>query len=595
MNRLVELRKIMAGNGFDAWLVPSTDPHQSEYLPDYWKRRAFLTGFSGSAGDAVILMDKAGLWTDSRYFIQAETELEGTGIELHRLMTPGVISISDYLLANLKPGSVVGFDSEIMLEDACSELGATLLKGGISLKPSRENIIDSIWEGRPDFPDSTIFPLGIEFTGESAEARLTKIRGFIAQNNASAMIFAGLDEIAWITNLRGSDIDYNPFFISYLIVTPDNAFLYTGINKVSEETWKTVGNLVEFQPYYQFYEDLESLFEKNAKVLMDRNFLTVRISGHLKNNARAIAVDSPVPLWRSLKNETELEGMRKSHVRDGVALVRFFKWLYESLENGVRITEYEASNKIDEFRSQMPLSHGPSFETISAFGPHGAIVHYTSTPETDVDIKKDGIFLLDSGGQYSDGTTDITRTVVIGTPTSHEKTMFTAVLAGHIDLARAVFPEGTSGKQLDTLARKPLWDMGLNYGHGTGHGVGMFSGVHEGPQAISFYRCRGVAMQKGMITTNEPGYYEPGKFGIRIENVYETVVNRPADEKASAFLGFKNLTWFPIDNKLIDYSLLSEVQADWVKQYNRQCVEILKDHLSEDELKWLENYIVNVL
>ncbi|MBN2722525.1 MAG: aminopeptidase P family protein [Deltaproteobacteria bacterium] len=588
-----DIRKLMEEHGYDAFLIPSTDPHQSEYVPDYWKRRQFASSFTGSAGDLVILKDRAGLWTDSRYFIQAEAQLSGTGIELHKMMTPDSISIPEYLLKYLKEKSVVAFDGSIMSETEFLEMKSVLQKKNIILKSSGINLVDAIWKDRPQFPDGEIFPLDERFTGLKSDDKLKSIREVLNSKNGKALVFSTLDDIAWITNLRGNDIKYTPVFISYLVITMERAVIYSGIEKFSKSAWEKISGTFEVEPYHRFEEDLHNLGGENDKILISGSSLTVKLADIIRKHSDVEVVNSGVEKMKGIKNPTELQGMRNSHIRDGVAMVKFLIWLENNIKSGQSITEVSAAKYLGKLRHQQENNRGESFETISAFGKNGAIVHYTASQDQNSPITGNGLYLLDSGGQYLDGTTDITRTISIGTPDKHMKKMYTMVLKGHIDLASAVFPEGTTGKQLDTIARKPLWDKALNYGHGTGHGVGMFLGVHEGPHAISYYRCQGVPLEAGMVTTIEPGYYEEGNFGIRIENMYITVEDSPETELSHKFLRFENITWCPLDNRLIDFDDLSSAQKNWVCNYHEKCLVTLSPYLTGEEQKWLETFIAN--
>ena len=587
--RLDALRKLMNKNKLDAYIIPGTDPHQSEYVPALWQRRAWISGFNGSAGDVIVLRDKAGLWTDSRYFLQAEEQLKNSGIDLFKIGVTGVPDMIQFLKNNLEKGRVVSIDPKLHSHQEVSKMQAELQSRGITVKALEDNLVDAIWEDRPSLPDAPLFVWEDKYAGESVESKLDRIRQKMQEENVFAHVLTMLDTIAWTFNLRSSDVDYNPVFISYAIITQDNALLFVNKKKINRKVKKHLKGLAKFYDYDDFRKHLLKIAKRKHKIWLDGNTVNHWIVNLIQKKCRVFFKESPVVMFKAIKNETELQGFKNCHIRDGVAMVKFLHWLEKSVpEEGV--TEITAAEKLESFRAEQDLYRGPSFETISAYGEHGAIVHYTSSPQTDVELKEEGIYLIDSGGQYLDGTTDITRTVALGEPTEEQKDRFTRVLKGHIDLAITSFPRGTQGIQLDTIARKPLWDIGLNYGHGTGHGVGAFLGVHEGPQGISYYRGLGVALEVGMICSNEPGFYKAGEYGMRIE----TLVNIIKDSKKSSdedfeFYTFETATLCPIDLKLVNKDLLSEEEIAYLNDYHERVYETLLPFIKDKDLQnWLE-------
>lgn len=578
----------MAKHKLDAYLIPSTDPHQSEYVPALWQRRAWISGFDGSAGDVVVLKDQAGLWTDSRYFLQAEQQLAGSGIDLYKIGLPGVPEILEFLRDNLKAGQTVGIDPRLHAHQEAMKMQKELESRGIILKAVEDNLVDEIWENRPPLPDDPLFVWDDKYAGESVESKLGRIREKMQAENVYAHVLTMLDTIAWTFNLRSNDVDYNPVFISYAIITMDNALLFVNKKKVNRKVKKHLKGLAKFYDYEDFRKYLLKTAKRKHKIWLDGGTVNHWIVNLIQKKCLLFFKESPVVLFKAVKNETELQGFYNCHIRDGVAMVKFLHWLEKNVPEG-GVTEISAAEKLEHFRSEQELYCGPSFETISAYGGHGAIVHYTSSPETDVELKSDGIYLIDSGGQYLDGTTDITRTIALGDPTEEQKDRFTRVLKGHIDLALASFPRGTQGIQLDTIARKPLWDIGLNYGHGTGHGVGAFLGVHEGPQGISYYRGIGVPLEVGMICSNEPGFYKADEYGIRIETLVSVVKDEQKSSDEFEFYKFETATLCPIDLRLVNKDMLSEEEIAYLNNYHQRVYEKLIPFIKEEEAQdWLE-------
>ena len=579
------LRSLMKKNKIKAYLVPSTDPHQSEYVPVMWERRKWLSGFTGSAGDLAITLKKAGLWTDSRYFLQAEQQLQNSGIELNKIGMQGVLTIPQWLKKELKAGDKVGFDPRLFSYNEAQKLKSFLKEWGIKLTPIETNLVDVIWQDQPAFPKNPVKPHPKKYAGQSIEEKLEKLRQQMKEVKVKAHILTSLDSIAWLFNIRGTDVEFNPVVIAYAIITPKKAMLFTDMEKITRAVRRHLGETVQVYDYDDFRKQLKKLAKSELKVWLDPNSVSYWIVDILKKDCDLFFKESPVTRLKALKNKTEITGAKAAHIRDGVAMVKFLHWLERTVPQG-GVTEISASQKLEEFRQELDLYQGPSFETIAGYQEHGAIVHYASTPQTDVELKPRGIFLIDSGGQYLDGTTDITRTIAMGKPTAEQKDRFTRILKGHISLAMTRFPRGTAGNQLDTIARKPLWDINQNYGHGTGHGIGAYLNVHEGPQAISYYRGLGVPLEPGMIISNEPGYYKTGEYGMRVENLI-VVVEDKNGKTTNDFYSFETISFCPIDLNLIDKNLLSARELGWLNSYHKKVKELLSPYLNKDEKEWL--------
>ena len=583
--RMEALRSLMKKNKIKAYLVPSTDPHQSEYVPVMWERRKWLSGFTGSAGDLAITLKKTGLWTDSRYFLQAEQQLQGSGIDLFKIGIPGVPTIPQWLKKELKAEDKVGFDPRLFSYNETQKLKSFLKEWRIKLTPIEKNLIDNIWQDQPPFPKNQIKPHPKKYAGRSIEEKLEMLRQQMKEEKVKAHILTTLDSIAWVFNIRGTDVEFNPVVIAYAIITPKKAMLFTDMEKITRAVRRHLGETVQVYDYDDFRKQLKKLAKSELKVWLDPNSVSYWIVDILKKDCDLFFKESPVTRLKALKNKTEITGAKAAHIRDGVAMVKFLHWLERTVPQG-GVTEISASQKLEEFRQELDLYQGPSFETIAGYQEHGAIVHYASTPQTDVELKPRGIFLIDSGGQYLDGTTDITRTIAMGKPTAEQKDRFTRILKGHISLAMTRFPRGTAGNQLDTIARKPLWDINQNYGHGTGHGIGAYLNVHEGPQAISYYRGLGVPLEPGMIISNEPGFYKTGEYGMRVENLI-VVVEDKNGKTTNDFYSFETISLCPIDLNLIDKNLLSARELGWLNSYHKKVKELLSPYLNKDEKEWL--------
>ncbi len=586
-DRLQGLRTLMKKNRIAAYLVPSTDPHQNEYLPAAWERRRWLSGFTGSAGDMAVTLKSAGLWTDSRYFLQAETQLKNSGIQLFKLGLPDTPLMSAWLIQQLKPGERAGIDPRVISYQDAQKLKTVLANGKIIFQPIEQNLVDKIWKDQPPLPQAPIIPHPLKFAGESVPDKLKRLRERMKQERVKTHIITNLDAIAWLFNIRGRDIDFNPLVISYAIITLKKAWLFTSRKKVDRALSRHLGRQVQILEYQDFPRALKKLAVSRDRIWVDPSLASWWVVDNLDKKCELFFKEAPITRFKALKNSTEISGLKAALVRDGVAMVKFLCWLEGALGRE-KITEISAAAKLEDLRSGQDLFQGLSFHTISAYREHGAIVHYSATEESDSQLRREGIYLIDSGAHYSDGTTDITRTLALGRPTEEQKDRFTRVLKGHIQLAMTRFPAGTAGNQLDTLARKPLWDVGLNYGHGTGHGIGSYLNVHEGPQAISYYRGLGVVLEPGMVISNEPGFYQTGEYGIRTENLILTDRMKQEPPTGIDFLAFQTVTLCPIDTRLIERSLLVEEEVTWLNDYHSRVRETLSQFLDPPEKDWLE-------
>ncbi len=576
------LREWMGRHGLDAFIVPTADPHMSEYTADHWQSRKWLTGFTGSAGTAVVTANEAGLWTDSRYFLQAEEQLRGSGCKLYKLKIEGTPSIGEFLCDSLEGGCVVGFDGRLFAEAEIESLKSILTAKHINTK-STPDPMDDIWTGRPEMPTDKAYVLDTKYAGLSAANKIGLVRKAISSDTGIGIWVSALDEIAWTLNLRGNDVHCNPVVTSHLYIGKSSALLFVNHRKVDAKVAEHLASAgVDVRPY----DEAEAYLRQELNgvpMIMDRQKTSYAIYNARTDNAVATA-SNPIPMLKAVRNEVEMNGLRNAMTRDGVALVRFQIWLEESIKARKPVTETGIADKLCELRSGQPLYIGESFDTIAGYGAHGAIVHYEATAETDVPLQPKGFVLIDSGAQYLDGTTDITRTITLGPLTDEERTDYTLVLKGNIDLAMAVFPEGTRGDQLDVLARMPLWKRQMNYLHGTGHGVGSFLNVHEGPQSIRMEH-NPTTLAAGMVTSDEPGIYKDGSHGIRTENLLLTV---PAgDGMFGRYLKFEAVTLCPIDTTPIKKELLNDDETDWLNQYHRMVYDKLSSHLDEAERRWL--------
>jgi len=584
--RIAALRERMRAAGLDAYVVPSADPHQSEYVAARWKRRAFISGFDGSAGTVAVLAGRAGLWTDSRYFLQAEAQLDASGVELFRQGEPGVPELEPFLADSLPAGARVGLDPRVFSEAACQRLEEALTARGVLLAPQEEDLVEAVWgAGLPALPAAPLRPHPLTHAGAGAADKLGRLRAAMREREADAVVLSALDEIAWLTNLRGADVPFNPVFIAHLVVEACGAKLLVDPGKLGPEVRAGLPADLEVLPYEGFAGVLDGLGRAGARVWADPATLSRWTFTRLRaGGARLLAQPNPVPAWKAQKNDAELAGLRAAHLRDGVAMARFLAWLPGALAAGGH-TERSLAARLEDFRKEAEGYLGPSFETIAGYGPHGAIVHYRVSAESDVPVPAEGVLLIDSGGQYRDGTTDITRTLGLGGELGQARREYTAVLQGHLALGRARFLAGANGYQLDALARAPLWAAGLHYGHGTGHGVGAALCVHEGPFSVSLRRNM-TPLETGHVLSIEPGVYVEGSHGIRVENLAVVV---PAGETPHGrFLAFDWLTLCPYDRGLIAPELLSETERRQVDAYHARVRDALVPHLDEPTRAWLE-------
>jgi Xaa-Pro aminopeptidase len=585
-DRLNALRKEMAKANIDAYLVPSQDPHQSEYVAEHWKARTWVSGFTGSAGIAVITQDYAGLWTDSRYFLQGEKELADSEFVLEKQTIPHTPQHLEWLEEKLSAGDTVGFDGQLFSVAQVEQLKRRLQPSGIQLS-YEQDLIGNIWSHRPALPQDAVFEHDTKYAGKSRAQKIKEIRA--KSGEVDYYLATGLDDIAWALNIRGSDVESNPVAISYLLIGNQGVYLFIDEQKlpaVLKEKFEKDG--IEIHPYSALVPFLKQLSEG----------IVVGYSAHATSILQYesipeeywVKMANPIRPLKAIKNETEVAHIRQAMRKDGVALLRLYRWLEHQLQAGNEVTEYELAQQVAAFRKAQGKYHGESFAAIAGYRGNGAIVHYRPDENNSAVIRQEGILLLDSGGQYEDGTTDITRTTALSLPTAEQKRNYTLVLKGHIALSSAIFPKGTTGVQLDTLARMHLWQHGLNYGHGTGHGVGFFLNVHEPPQgfAPSVKGGRGTTpFEPGMLTSNEPGYYKTNEYGIRIENL-ELCVEK-IDSEQGTYYGFESLTLFPISAELIDFALFTSEERQWLNDYHRKVFDELAVLLEEEEKAWLKD------
>ena len=583
--RLERLREVLRREHFAAFIFPTSDPHNSEYTADHWKGREWISGFNGSAGTAVVMQDSAALWTDSRYFLAAEEQLKGTGFQLMKLKVEGTPTIAEWinrqLLAAGSPSSTeVGIDGWCCTANYVQELIGDLRKeGGLTLRTNFDPL-PLIWRNRPPVPDAPIERYPQEYAGERTHEKITRIRKALREHHADGMLMAALDDIAWTLNLRGTDVHCNPVFVSYLLISSKDVTLFVNPAKLTPDVSAYLQEEgVAVDRYENVIKGLKEYCEYN--ILMDPD--EVNHTLYRAVTCERVGEESPVKRMKTVKNTAEMAGFRNAMLRDGIAMVKFLKWLKPAVEAGGQ-TEISVSDRLEALRAEQPLFRGISFDTIAGYQEHGAIVHYEATPATDSVLRPDGLLLLDSGAQYLDGTTDITRTIALGLLTEEQKKVYTLVLKGHIQLQLLQFPDGAAGTQLDAIARSPLWQAGLNYLHGTGHGVGSYLNVHEGPHQIRM-EWKPAPLHAGMTITDEPGIYLAGRFGVRIEN---TLLVQPAMEtECGRFLRFETLTLCPIDTTPVITSLMTPAEIEWLNNYHRIVYEKLSPYLSEDEKNWL--------
>ncbi len=583
--RIEELRRHMAQREVEAYIIVTDDFHGSEYVGDYFKEREFMSGFTGSAGTLVVCSDWAGLWTDGRYFLQAEEQLSGSGICLMKIGEEGVPAIDEFLEERLEQNSRIGFDARTVSNAFARRLREKLEKKQISLCGEMD-LAGDIWKRRPAISKEPVWELPVKYAGTERSRKLATVREKMEQEGCQAMVLTALDEIAWLLNLRGNDVQSTPVFLAYMTIGEDAATLFVHREIISDGIAQALAaDGIGLEEYDTVYSRLSAILA-DKRVLIDGDYANYRIMSSIPGTATVIDKPSPVILMKAVKNPVELENIKRAHILDGVAVTRFIFWLQHNASRG--ITELEAAAKLEALRGLAQDYLGPSFEPIIAYGNHGAIIHYEPTPQSDAVMSDRGFCLADTGGHYLCGTTDVTRTVPLGALSSEEKRAYTLVLRGHLNLGSAHFSYGISGANLDCLARGPLWENGMDYNHGTGHGVGFLLSVHEGPQRFH-WRIRGgepVRLEEGMILSNEPGYYVPGKFGIRHENLM--VVRRKDKTEYGQFMYLENLTMVPFDKAAIDKSLLSDRDIERLNAYHQRVFHEISGYFEGEELEWLK-------
>ncbi|EHK2441334.1 aminopeptidase P family protein [Clostridium perfringens] len=581
--RLERLRKSMKDKGIDYYIIPSGDAHQSEYVCEYYRGRAYMSGFTGSAGTLLVGLEKAILWTDGRYFIQALEELKGSGIEMFKMRILGWPTLLEWLKENAKAGETIAFDGKVFSVGEYKDFKKLEKENKVNIKID-EDLLDEVWKERPALPEEKAFLHEVKYCGKSAKEKLREVREEMKKLGANNYIIASLDDIAWLYNIRGNDVKCNPVVLSYALVKENEAYLYVDKSKLTAKMETELLNEgVTLKSYDEIGYDISNL---EGKILIDPNKTSAYLYECIKDKNNIVELGNITTKFKAIKNEVELDNLRKCQVRDGVAMVKFMKWLKYNIGK-IEISEISASDKLEELRSLGELFKGISFETIAGHKEHGAMMHYSSTPESDYALEPRGFLLIDSGGQYLDGTTDITRTFVLGELTEEERKDYTLVLKGHIGLMRAKFLKGTTGSALDIKAREPLWNEGIDYKCGTGHGVGFFLNVHEGPQSISPVPNK-VALEPGMIITNEPGVYREGKHGIRTENTM-VVVKDTSSEEFGEFYKFETISLCPIDLAGLDISLINDEEKVWLNNYHKKVYDLLSPYLDEEEKEFLKN------
>lgn len=582
--RLAQLRGILRREKLSAFIFPSTDPHNGEYVPDRWKGREWVSGFNGSAGTVVVTLDAAALWTDSRYFIAAAQQLEGTGIELMRLKMPETPTIPQWIGRKLSQCEhpEVGIDGMVnSIETVESLVWELRRQGGITVRTNFDPLAEA-WKDRPGVPDNKICIHPIEYAGVEACDKIALVRKTLAERHVDGMLISALDDIAWVLNLRGADVHCNPVFVSYLLLSQNSATLYINSEKVPADVEEyLLRQGVKTDQYGNVAKGLADYREYN--ILLDPGETSYSLFKAVRR-AKTVSEKSPVPALKAIKNKVEIEGFRNAMLKDGIAMVKFLKWLKPAVEKGGE-TEMSLDRKLTALRAEQPLFRDISFDTIAGYGEHAAIVHYEATPETDIPVEPHGMILIDSGAQYLDGTTDITRTIALGPVTDYEKHIYTLVLKGHIQLELCKFPKGAAGTQMDILARQAMWQEGLNYLHGTGHGVGSYLNVHEGPHQFRM-EWMPAPFVEGMTVTDEPGIYLPGRFGVRIENTM--IVEKYKETEFGEFLQFDSLTLCPIDTVPVDKEMLLPEETAWLNSYHRKVYDTIAPHLDDSEREWLK-------
>lgn len=588
--RIENIRDLMKEKNIYAYIVPSSDYHQSEYVGDYFKSREFMSGFTGSSGTLIISMDEAGLWTDGRYFIQAENELKDSGIKLFKMGEEGVPTIEEYLLEKLPKNSTLGFDGRVMSVKEGQSLANKLAFKGINIE-YKYDLVNDIWEDRCSLPTEKAFLLGVEYSGEGFSDKLSRIRAVMKEKKATTHILASLDDIAWLFNIRGRDVKSNPVVLSYAVISIDSVYLFIDKNKIGEDIRAELSKEnVQIKGYEEVYEFIKNI-DENEVVLIDTSKVNYAIYNNIPSNVQKIEERNPSILFKSIKNEIELKNIRNSHIKDGVAFTKFMYWLKNNIGK-IEITEISATQKLEEFRREQDKFIEPSFSTIAAYKDHAAMMHYSATEESNYKLEPRDLFLVDSGGQYFDGTTDITRTIALGPIPENVRKDFTNVVRGMIRLSKAKFLYGCRGYNLDILARGPLWEEGIDYKCGTGHGIGFVLNVHEGPNGFRWKVREDIddscILEEGMVTTNEPGVYVENSHGIRIEN--EIVVRKAEKNEYGQFMDFEVITFAPIDLDAIDESLILKDEKVYLNNYHKQVYDKISPYLNEEEKQWLKTY-----
>ncbi len=591
--KLTRLRELMNENSFSAYIIPTDDFHSSEYVGDYFKAREYMSGFTGSAGTLVVLQDKAALWTDGRYFLQAARQLQGSTIELMRSGQPDVPKIEEYLEKNLGEKTVIGFDGRTVTKRFVETIGDKTDAKQISFDGSKD-LVDVIWTDRPPLSKKPVWELHVKYAGKSREDKIKEVRAKMQEEKADQLLVTALDEIAWLFNLRGGDIAHTPVFLSYLLLTKEQITLFAHeeifpvqiLERLTQEG-------VTIKPYEEIRQAVGNM-PAGTKVWLDSGTVNYRLTQKVPKDVEILDQESPIVLMKAVKTPEEMRHMRAAHIKDGVAVTRFIHWLKTNVDRET-VTEVGAAGKLEMLRSQMEGYLEPSFSSIIAYGPHGAIVHYAPTQESDVEMKAKSFCLADVGGHYQEGTTDITRTIALGDLTEEEKRYYTTVLRGNLALGAAKFVEGVSGQNLDVLARGPLWELGMDYNHGTGHGVGYILGVHEGPQRIHWRVAPGaksIPLEEGMIVSDEPGLYLEGRFGIRLENL--VLCRKGEKNDHGQFLYLEPLTMVPFDREAILPELMTEKELECLNRYHQRVYEALSPHLDEEEQGWLKEMTARI-
>ena len=585
-DRIERLRNIMKKKDIYAYIIPSEDYHQSEYVGEFFKGRQYISGFSGSAGTVVITLDKAILWTDGRYFLQAEKELSNTCVELYKMKEENVPTTFEYIENEVPMGSKIGFDGKAISAAAGMELEKRLATKNITIS-YEDDLLNEIWEDRPSLSNEKAFLLDNKYSGEDFTSKISRVRQSMKDSKVTTHILTSLDDIAWLFNIRGRDVKYNPVVLSYAVITLDKAILFIDENKLNDDIKASFGEeIVEIKGYFEIDEFVKTI-DKEEVVLVDNNKISYSILKNIPQDAKVINSMNPSTIFKANKNEIEIENTKRAHIRDGVAVTKFMYWLKNNIGK-IEITEISAAEKITELRKEQGKFIEPSFDSIAGYASNGAIVHYSATKESNTKLEPKGLFLLDSGGQYFDGTTDITRTFGLGELTAEEKTNFTLVARAMIRLSMSKFLYGTNGYYLDILARGIMWEHNLNYNHGTGHGVGHVLNVHEGPNGFRSDNTNLATLEEGMITTNEPGFYKEGFYGIRLEN--EMLCKKGIKNEYGQFMEFEPLTIAPIDLDAIDVNLMREDDKKYLNEYHKMVFDTVSPFLTDEECKWLKEY-----